>query len=72
MFDDPVRFADLRRKDLLIEADRERLANQAPRPRSALRHELAAACIRLADWIDSPKRYLQQPESGRMDWVRAR
>ncbi len=65
-------FADLKRKDLLVEAERERLANQVHRPRLVVRHELASACLRLADWIDSPKRYLQQPESGRVDWVRAR
>jgi hypothetical protein len=65
-------FADLKRKDLLIEADRERLANQVRRPASPMRRGLAQACYRLADWIDRPKQYLQQPESGRVDWVRAR
>jgi len=64
--------ADLKRKDLLVEADRERLANQLRRPASPIRHELATACYRLADWIDNPNRYLQRPESGRVDWVRAR
>ncbi len=64
--------ADLKRKELLVEADRERLAAQVRRERSPMRHELAAACFRLADWIDNPKRYLQRPESGRVDWVRVR
>ena len=64
--------ADLKRKELLVEADRERLAAQVRRERSPMRHELAAACLRLADWIDDPKRYLQRPESGRVDWVRVR
>ena len=44
----------------------------APARTEAVRHELAAACLRLADWIDNPKLYLQQPESGRVDWVRVR
>ena len=65
-------FADLKRQDLLAEAERERLAAQVRRPRLVMRHELALACYRLADWIDRPKQYLQQPESGRVDWVRAR
>ena len=64
--------ADLKRKDLLVEAERERLANQVHRPPSTVRHELAQVCIRLADWIDSPKQYLQQTESGRVGWVRVR
>ena len=72
MIGDPVLFADLKRTDLLVEADRERLANQVRRPRRLMRHELALACYRLADWIDNPKRYLQRSESGRVDWVRAR
>ena len=72
MMCDPSLFADLKYKDLLVEADRERLAAQVRRQRSPVRHELAAACYRLADWIDRPKQYLQQPESGRVDWVRAR
>jgi hypothetical protein len=72
MFGDPVLFADLKHKDLLKEADRERLANQVSRPATPMRHVLAQACVRLADWIDDPNRYLQHPESGRVDWVRAR
>jgi hypothetical protein len=64
--------ADLKREDLLVEAERERLAAQVRRESSPMRHELAAACLRLADWIDSPKRYLQRAESGRVDWVRVR
>lgn len=72
MMSDLTLFADLKRKDLLAEAERERLANQVRRRPSAVRHELAVACLRLADWIDSPKRYLQRSESGRVDWVRVR
>jgi hypothetical protein len=64
--------ADLKRKDLLVEAERERLAAQVRRQRSPVRHELAAVCYRLADWIDNPKRYLQRSESGRVDWANVR
>ena len=64
--------ADLKRKELLVEADRERLANQVRRPRSLMRHEIAVACYRLADWIDSPKRYVQRSEPGRVDWANVR
>ena len=64
--------ADLKCKELLVEADRERLAAQVRRQRSPVRHELAAACYRLADWIDSPKRYVQRSEPGRVDWARVR
>ncbi len=72
MMSDLSLFADLKRQDLLAEAARERLANQVRRRPSAVRRELALACYRLADWIDSPKRYLQRSESGRVDWVRVR
>ena len=65
-------FADLKRKDLLREAEHERLVAQVRRQGSPVRHELAAACYRLADWIDNPKRYLQRSESGRVDWARVR
>jgi hypothetical protein len=72
MIGDPVLFADLKRKDLLVEADRERLAHQVRRPTAPMRHELALACYRLADWIDNPKRYVQRSEPGRVDWARVR
>jgi len=72
MMCDPNLFADYKRQDLLVEADHERLAAQVREPRSPMRRELALACYRLADWLDNPKRYLQQPESGRVDWVRVR
>jgi hypothetical protein len=72
MFCDPMLLANVKRQDLLDEADRERLAAQVHRPRSEVRRELALACYRLADWIDNPKRYLQRSESGRVDWARVR
>jgi hypothetical protein len=72
MFSHSLLFAELRRKDLLVEAERERLAAQVRRPASHVRHELAVACYRLADWIDNPNRYLQPSESGLVDWGQVR
>lgn len=64
--------ADIRRQDLLAEAEHERLAATLYRPRGSMRRALAVACYRLADWLDNPKRYLQRSESGRVDWARVR
>ena len=59
----------LKRQDLLIESDRERLARQLPRRRSAVRRALAVGCHRLADWLDDPKRYLQPSETAPAYWA---
>jgi hypothetical protein len=72
MMSDLTLLADTKRQDLLAEANRERLAAKVHRPGSPMRRDLARACYRLADWIDSPKRYLQRSESGRVDWARVR
>ena len=69
---DPVLFGDVKRQELLAEAERERLAARVRPPGSPVRRELAMACYRLADWIDNPRRYLQQSESGRVDWLHVR
>ena len=66
---DHVELIAIRRQELLAEAERDRLAAQAPSQSSAVRHELAAACYRLADWLDAPSRYLRAPEPGAEDWV---
>jgi hypothetical protein len=58
-----------RRADLLEEAARERLAAKLPQTPSPLRHELAVACVRLANWLDHADRYLPRAESGPEDWV---
>jgi hypothetical protein len=71
MMVDPTIQVEFRRRDLLVEADRERLAAEARQSRPPLRRELAVACLRLADWLDDdPKRYLQPSESGRAGWAR--
>ncbi len=70
MMSDPILLANVRRQELLAEADRERLAAQLHRSRSPMRRELALACYRLADWLDNPQRYLQRSESGGVDWAR--
>ena len=69
---DPNLFLHLKQQDLLIEAERERLVAQLPHSRSSVRRDLALVCYRLADWLDDPKRYLQQADSGRADWARIR
>ena len=73
LFDETL-FVALRRQDLLVEAERERLAARVPRRPSAARRELALACYRLADWLDhtTPKRYFQPSETGGPDWARVR
>ena len=69
MICDPAELVATRRQSLLEEAENERLAAQLPRRPSVVRHELALACHRLADWLDAPGRYLQASESGLEDWV---
>ncbi len=39
-------------RELLLEAERERLAAQVPHPPSGIRRRLATACVRLASWLD--------------------
>jgi hypothetical protein len=59
-----------RRKDLLLQAEQERLAAQLPRRRSIVRHTLALACRRLAKALDNTSnRYLQPSHSGPADWA---
>jgi hypothetical protein len=45
----------LRHQDRLAEAEQERLAALLPRRRSFVRHAVAAACHRVANWLDSSK-----------------
>ena len=66
---DPVLLVGLHRADLLAEAERERLAAVLPYRSSGVRHELAVACQRLANWLDAPAGYVQLPDSGDEDWV---
>jgi hypothetical protein len=58
-----------RQRELLAEADRQRLIAQLPVQQSAWRRELAAVCYRLATWLDEPAGYVQLPDPGPEDWV---
>jgi hypothetical protein len=66
---DPDAFVRTRRRDLLAEADAERLAALVPRRPSVARRALARGCYRLADWLDAPSRYLRASEAGPEHWV---
>jgi hypothetical protein len=69
MFVDPNLYLANRRQDLLAEAARERLVSQLPQTHSTVRHDLALACVRLANWLDHADQYFSQPESGPEDWA---
>ena len=69
MIADPAELIATRRQELLAEADMQRLAAELPHQPSAVRHELAVACMRLADWLDGPGRYFRAAEAGAEDWV---
>lgn len=76
---DPTNLVDLRRLNLLAEAEQDRLAALLPSKTSGLRHDLALACYRLATWLETsstsssslPGEYVQPAETGLEDWVRA-
>jgi hypothetical protein len=70
MMCDPSLLGTLKQQEMLDEAKRERLAALVEHHRSPLRRELAVFCVRLADWLDDPKRYVQPSESGRAGWAR--
>jgi hypothetical protein len=69
---DPLELIVSRRRDLLAEADRERLVSLLPRHNTGVRHELAVACYRLANWLDDPARYVQPIELGPEHWAAPR
>ncbi len=69
MLVDPQAFVRERRRDLLAEADAERLAALVPHRPSAARRTLALGCYRIADWLDAPSRYVRVAESGPEDWA---
>jgi hypothetical protein len=58
-----------RRREMMAEAERSRLAEQLPHRESGLRRGLATACYRLANWLDAPPGYVQIPEAGPEDWA---
>ena len=51
---DPTVIMECHRKNLLEEADHERLIAQLPPRGFAARRLLATACMRVADWLDGP------------------
>ena len=69
MMMDPSAVIATQHQQLLAEAERERLVALLPKTPSGVRHDLAAACIRLANWLDESERYLQPADSGPEDWV---
>jgi hypothetical protein len=73
---DPTSQISTRRQELLHEADRERLAALLPHPHphprscSTIRHDLALAVARLANWIEQDtRRYVPPSDPGPADWV---
>jgi hypothetical protein len=66
---DPAEHIAIRRRELLADAEHRRLLAQLPRRPSFLRHELALACQRLANWLDDPAGYVQPAESGPEHWA---
>jgi hypothetical protein len=66
---EPMEMLAERRREIMADAERARLAAQLPRRESGLRRELAAACYRLANWLDAPAGYVQMPEPGPEDWA---
>jgi hypothetical protein len=66
---DPREHLAMHRHELIAEAEQARLASMLPPRKSAVRHELALLCHRLANWLDEPTRYVQPADSGREDWV---
>ena len=63
-------FVEFKRQELIAEADHERLLAQVPHTsNSRVRHGLAHACYRVANWLDG-EWYARPAESGPEDWVR--
>ena len=69
MLYDPTLIVHAHRQDLLQEAERERLATLARPHTSTFRHQIAVACNRIADWLDTPGQYGSTHDSGHSDWV---
>jgi len=62
-------FVDYRRQQLLEEAEHERLIAQLPHSAGpSVRHGLAHACYRMANWLDGDW-YSRPARSGHEDWV---
>jgi len=65
----PDEFVIGRQSELMAEAEHQRLLAQLPAHQSSWRRDLAAACFRLASWLDEPAGYIQMPEPGPEDWA---
>jgi hypothetical protein len=65
----PDEFVIWRQSELMAEAEKQRLVAHIPAQQNGWRHDLAAACFRLASWLDEPAGYVQMPEPGPEDWA---
>jgi hypothetical protein len=70
MFGDPTLFITQYHDDLIREAAQARIADQLEHRGSTVRHDLALACHRLADWLDGSNQYPSASDSGPSGWVR--
>jgi hypothetical protein len=66
---DPAELVYARQRELLTEAERDRLIHQLPPHASGVRRTLAVACYRVASWLDAPAGYVQMPDPGPEDWA---
>jgi hypothetical protein len=72
---DPALLVATRQHDLLEEAARDHIADMLPQSHSSMRHELASACLRLANWLDGAGEqvgedgYVRESDSGPSDWA---
>ena len=55
---DPEILVATRQHELLAEADHDRLAARLPKSHSSMRHDLAHACLGLANWLDGASEQL--------------
>jgi hypothetical protein len=58
-----------RQREILREAENDRLADQLPRRHSVARHAVAQACQRLAKWLDTSNGYVRPAQTGLADWA---
>lgn len=66
---DPTELVYTRGRELLDEAERERLIQQLPPRASGVRRALAVACFRVASWLDGPAGYVQMPDPAAEEWA---
>ena len=67
---DPWSMMSYHQRDLLAEAESERLLSMLPeRPPLHLRHTLAMACYRLASWLDHSHGFHGSDRQPSEDWA---